>query len=493
MKHNESFKNIFTGFLLVLMCAYILASVSLFQPKFNINAYAHDSFSIPKAQLIIQNQQVSMSPFVYVDGGKFKKISFPALAGSNTELNVEEGTPISFDFSRKPLKVDAFIVDYDGDIPSLLPLKKVGFNSFEIASLPGIWNIEVHATFPGGEYLSYTALANVLGNAESLSINSIGHETACSNQSNLKIQSVSDKNNKVNSLAIAQTLNGNNSINPNTSVWSSTGKGSWIQFDLGKEKSICKLLVGFANGDKEINSFSVQTSTDGIRFVNQGTVQNTGMISGAELFNIPNSPILARYVKISFQSNGQGEISDFKIIGADGIVNVGNANGASSTSGIEGGSPSGNGTNASAASVNEETNGVNSLNGNGGAGVVGLHGTNANANGVVNGTNSVYGGNGGVGGVGGVGLNGTNAIEANGTNANANGVVNVTNSVYGGNGGIGVNGSNTNGANANANEMINSNVANEANCSHQSTNTNIQGSNVNCYSSSANGAGANGW
>ncbi|MFY9869726.1 MAG: discoidin domain-containing protein [Candidatus Nitrosopolaris sp.] len=351
MKHNE-LNNIFTGFLLSLMCAYIFASVSLFQPKFNNNAYAQVSFSIPKAQLIIQNKKVSMSPFVYIDDGKFKKVGFPALAGSNTEFNVEEGTHISFDFSRKPLKVEAFIVDYDGDIPSLLPLKKVGSKSFEIASLPGIWNIEIHATFPGGQYLSYTALANVLGNAESLSINSIGHETACSNQSNLKVQSVSDSNNKVNSLAVAQTLNGNNSVNPNTGVWSSTGKGSWIQFDLGNEKSICKLLVGFANGDKEINSFSIQTSTDGIHFANQGTVQNTGMMSGGELFNIPNSPILARYVKILFQSSGQGEISNLKVIGGDGIVNVGNAGGASSTSGgtgIEGGKVGigrGNGTNA---------------------------------------------------------------------------------------------------------------------------------------------------
>jgi hypothetical protein len=316
------------------MCTYIFVSVFLFQqPKFNNNTYAQVSFSTPKAHLIIQNKKVSMYPFVYIDDGKFKKVGFPALPGSNTEFNIKEGTHISFDFSRKPLKVEAFIVDYDGDIPSLLPLKEVGHKSFEIASLPGIWNIEVHATFPGGQYLSYTALANVLGNAKSLSINSIGHKTACSNQSNLKVQSVSDNNNRVNSLTVTQTLNGNNGANPDTSVWSSTGKGSWIQFDLGQEKSICRLLVGFANGDKEVNSFSIQTSTDGIHFTNQGTVQNTGMISGGELFNIPNSPILTRYVKILFQSSGHGEISDLKVIGTNGIVNVGNAGGATSTSG----------------------------------------------------------------------------------------------------------------------------------------------------------------
>jgi hypothetical protein len=93
MKHNESLNNVFTGFLLVLMCAYIFVSVSLF-PKFNNNAYAQVSSSIPKAQLIIQNQKVNMFPFVYIDDGKFKKIGFPALPGSNTEFNIEEGTHI---------------------------------------------------------------------------------------------------------------------------------------------------------------------------------------------------------------------------------------------------------------------------------------------------------------------------------------------------------------------------------------------------------------
>jgi hypothetical protein len=51
MKYNE-LNNIFTGFLLSLMCAYIFAPVSLFQPKFTNNAYAQVSFSIPKAQLL---------------------------------------------------------------------------------------------------------------------------------------------------------------------------------------------------------------------------------------------------------------------------------------------------------------------------------------------------------------------------------------------------------------------------------------------------------
>ena len=297
MKHNETLLNVSTGLLLVLISACTLVPFSFAHIKVShSNIYAQDLSSLPpQAQLIVHGQKITMSPFVFVGGGKFNKLGFPALPDSDTHINVQEGSHISFEFNKKPLKVEAYIVDYDGDMPSALPLKKIGSNSFEIAKIPGIWNIEARVTFPGGEYSSYTALANVLGSPESLSINSIG-QVGCGNPSNLQIQGVADNDNKVNSLGLAHSFNSNNNgVSRNVTAWSSTGKGSWLQFDLGKEKSICRLLVGFANGDKVINFFSIQTSTDGIHFVDDGTVQNTGMISGGELFNIPNSPVQARY------------------------------------------------------------------------------------------------------------------------------------------------------------------------------------------------------
>ncbi len=355
MKYNEPLRNISTGFVLALVCACTLVPVSFAHVKVsNNNTYVHDLSSLaPQAQLIVHGQKISMSPFVFIGGGKFDKLGFPALPDSDTHLNVQEGSPISFEFNKKPLKVEAFIVDYDGDMPSALPLKKIGSNSFEIARIPGIWNIEARATFSGGEYSSFTALANVLGTPESLSINSLGQETGCGNPSNLEIQGITDNDNKVNSLELAHSFN-NNSVSPNVTAWTSTGKGSWIQFDLGKEKSICRLLVGFANGDKVINFFSIQTSTDGIHFVNDGTVQNSGMVSGGELFNIPNSPVQARYIKISFQSEGQGEISNVKVMGSDNIPT--NANGTSV--GVGGlGLNGANGTNANGGKANEGVNG----------------------------------------------------------------------------------------------------------------------------------------
>ncbi|MFZ0225194.1 MAG: discoidin domain-containing protein, partial [Candidatus Nitrosopolaris sp.] len=416
MKHNETLLNVSTGFLLVLISACTLVPFSFAHVKVSHgNIYAQDLSSLPpQAQLIVHGQKITMSPFVFVGGGKFNKLGFPALPDSDTHINVQEGSPISFEFNKKPLKVEAYIVDYDGDMPSALPLKKIGSNSFEIAKIPGIWNIEARVTFPGGEYSSYTALANVLGSPESLSINSIG-QVGCGNPSNLQIQGITDNDNKVNSLELAHSFNSNNNgVSPNVTAWSSTGKGSWLQFDLGKEKSICRLLVGFANGDKVINFFSIQTSTDGIHFVDDGTVQNTGMISGGELFNIPNSPVQARYVKIAFLSNGPGEISNVKVMGSDNIPTTAN-----------GTSVGGNGVTANAANVANGTN----ANVSSGTNTNGTYGANANGGNVNEGVNGANGANGGNGGMDLNVANGTNANGANGTNAN------------------GANGTNANGAN----------------------------------------------
>src|SRR5215467_4519732 len=322
MKHKQALLNFFTALLFFLISASILVPFSSAHAKGSHNKiHAQDlSNTPPEAQIIVHGQKVTMYPFVFIQGGKFSKLGFPALPDSDNHINVQEGSTISFEFAKKPLKVDAYIVDYDGDQPSSLPLKRIDSNSFQIAKVPGIWNIEARVIYPDAKYTSYTALANVLGShyPESASINSVG-QVGCGNPTNLQIQGVTDNNNKVNSLQLAHSFNTNsNGASPNVTAWSSTGKGSWLQFDLGKEKSICRLLVGFANGDKVINFFSIQTSTDGIHFVDEGTVQNTGMISGGELFNIPNSPVQARYVKITFLSEGPGEISNVNVMGSDG-------------------------------------------------------------------------------------------------------------------------------------------------------------------------------
>jgi len=272
----------------------------------------------PQAKLVYNNHKYVMSPFILSDGGQLNKVVFPALPGdTNANLTVQTGNKVSFEFSKQPTKIDAFITDYDGDIPSVHPLKQIGPSAFQISGPSGIWQIEGHATFPNNQYTSFTTLANVQGN--SIGSQSLNPQVSCGAQNRLQIAAVSDSNNN-NSNTLVNTLNNGNSTNNNpVPTWSATGKGSWVQLDLGQEKSICNLEIGFANGDKSINFFTIQTSTDGVHFVSYGSVQNTGMNSGREQFTLSDSPVTARFVKLTFQGNTQGEtynISDLKVIGS---------------------------------------------------------------------------------------------------------------------------------------------------------------------------------
>jgi len=270
----------------------------------------------PEAKLVYNNHKYDMSPFIFSDGGQLNKVRFPALPGdSNANLTVQTGNKVSFEFSKQPTRIDAFITDYEEIPPVVHPLKKVGPSAFQISGPVGMLDIEVHAIFPNNQYTSFTTLANVQGN----SIGSQSLNPQCDAQNRLQIAAVSDSNNN-NSNTLVNTLNnGNNTNNNPVPTLSATGKGSWVQLDLGQEKSICNLEIGFANGDKSINFFTIQTSTDGVHFVSHGSAQNTGMNLGRELFSLSDSPVTARFVKLTFQGNTQGDVSnilDLKVIGS---------------------------------------------------------------------------------------------------------------------------------------------------------------------------------
>jgi hypothetical protein len=259
-----------------------------------------------------------MSPFIFVDGGELNKVQFPPLPGDmNAQLTVQPGNTVSFEFSKQPTRIDAFIVDYDGDIPSLHPLNEVGPSSFQISGPLGIWDIEVHAIFPNSQYASFTALAKIQGNNNFVGSQALGQQTPCGTQNKLQIVAVMDSNNNNANTLVSAFNKGNN--NPSTAVWSAAGNGSWIQLDLGQDKSICSLEIGIAHGDKAINFFTIQTSTDGAHFVNNGFVQNTGIISGTEQFSFSDKPISARFIKLTFHENTQTDyynITDLKVIGS---------------------------------------------------------------------------------------------------------------------------------------------------------------------------------
>ena len=61
---------------------------------------------------------------------------------------------------ENPTEVQALLVDYDADIVETYPLEKVDENTFE-AKETGVKTLEVIATFPDGQHISYTTLIDV--------------------------------------------------------------------------------------------------------------------------------------------------------------------------------------------------------------------------------------------------------------------------------------------------------------------------------------------
>ena len=84
--------------------------------------------------------------------------------------------------------------------------------------------------------------------------------------------------------------------------WSNLGVGSFIQADLGGQKSICSVDIAWYRGNLRVNNFVISVSSDGTSFTN---VVFTGKSSGASLSPETSSlPIVtARFVRITVNGN----------------------------------------------------------------------------------------------------------------------------------------------------------------------------------------------
>lgn len=298
------------------------------------NAYglvAYNGTSVPKAFLVYGNQRYEMTPFLHFDGKYMNKITYPS-ADVAPMLTVQEGEKISINFSEKPSSVKAYIADYEADIPSLHALKELPNNTFELSGVQGLWNIEVHAVFPnnssvgniidnkstsnpnsnvGDRYASYELGVDMMPKAFSKSTHEIGQNACSVNDIGIaKVSSTSGQLQhqiKVNN-QLATNDNNFNVTNNVLTIESMKGNSSYI-IDLGEEKSICSLTLKFTNGDKVVNHFNIQTSTDGIHFSKPVYYDNTAAVSGEESYDIsPDFPITTRYAKITFDGNTQGNV-----------------------------------------------------------------------------------------------------------------------------------------------------------------------------------------
>jgi hypothetical protein len=104
----------------------------------------------------------------------------------------------------------------------------------------------------------------------------------------------------------SQNFPPNNIVDKNfNTLWSTYGKGSWIQLDLGSSKNICSVNIAWYKGDTRESNFVISTSTDGSSFKNVLSTKSSGTTLSFDKYLIPNTQ--ARYVLITVNGNTQND------------------------------------------------------------------------------------------------------------------------------------------------------------------------------------------
>lgn len=118
---------------------------------------------IPQAICIYKDKEYSLTPHIFNDGERSSRINFPRLPDDYApQMTIQQGEELTmeFDGDKQPTEIEALFVDYDADITETYPLMRIDDNKFEITQ-PGIKTLEVIASFPSNEHISYTMLVDV--------------------------------------------------------------------------------------------------------------------------------------------------------------------------------------------------------------------------------------------------------------------------------------------------------------------------------------------
>src|SRR6266498_5947964 len=107
--------------------------------------------------------------------------------------------------------------------------------------------------------------------------------------------------------------NGEQSTNPASEAidnnlatrWSNEGLGSWIQLDLGSQKTICSVDISWYNGNQRVNTFDIALSNDGTAFTTVFSSKSSGAATTAEKYDFPATQ--GRYVRITVNGNTQND------------------------------------------------------------------------------------------------------------------------------------------------------------------------------------------
>jgi hypothetical protein len=102
-------------------------------------------------------------------------------------------------------------------------------------------------------------------------------------------------------------------LNPQT-LWSTYGKGAWLQLDLGKVQTICSLDISWYKGNQRNVNFIISVSKDGSTYKNVFDSKSSGTTTSFESYDLQN--VDARYIKITVNGNTQNNyatIADIRV------------------------------------------------------------------------------------------------------------------------------------------------------------------------------------
>lgn len=268
---------------------------------------------IPKVDLIYNGGISDLSPVINVKDKIMTKLGEPEdeheIEHKSLIYAINRGDKLSFDFENEPSQVDAFLIDYETDYTTLWALEKTETGEF-IANVPspGLYNIEVHAIYPDGEYASYSKLLNVIDNElDLLSLTPQSNE--CLNE--VSLDKITAVGNPLTNL-LGEVFN-----QPLVKALS-FGIIEELNIQLNNVKNICGIQLGIKNSENNISFFAVQGSNDGKEFSDPVVFSNTGF-SGElpEVYVYPSS-LEAKFLKLtplgSTLERGLG-ITDFKLFG----------------------------------------------------------------------------------------------------------------------------------------------------------------------------------
>jgi len=284
-------------------------SLGIINVAFNQESAFAVNHNIPITSLEYNGGKIDLTPLINIKDKILTKINSPEIEPEEGSViySIHNGDKISFNLDEKPSRVDAFLIDYEAEFNTLYALEKLGDTEF-IAKVPspGIYNAEIHALYPDGEYTSYSKMMKIEDDEMDL-LKLSSQDDNCREISD--IDKVTASGNPTNLL--------NNITNQSIIKEFTLGAIDELHIDLGQNKDVCGLQMGLANSENDINFFAVQFSNDGDKYEDPIVFSNTGYGEAPEIYNYPSS-IEAKFLKVvplgSTLEKGFG-IEDLKIIG----------------------------------------------------------------------------------------------------------------------------------------------------------------------------------